>query len=161
MFLDASQVVCNLWLPNCLYIKGIVSVFSITYTLEVSGMWTLDWELTESNAEFTKSSGTTVLTQCHQPIWGTCTNYDIFWTILYYFLITKRLIVVAEKDIVYSKFPIPLINRLEKHFLNISTMLSPVQLNLAHKLEEWAEKFIKSSTLRTPIARCLTVKINS
>nr|XP_022293483.1 E3 ubiquitin-protein ligase rnf213-alpha-like isoform X1 [Crassostrea virginica] len=63
-----------------------------------------------------------------------------------------RLIVVAEKDVVYSKFPIPLINRLEKHFLNISTMLSPVQLNLVHKLEEWAEKFIKSSTplFRTP-----------
>ncbi|XP_062573652.1 E3 ubiquitin-protein ligase rnf213-alpha-like, partial [Saccostrea cucullata] len=34
-----------------------------------------------------------------------------------------RLIVVAEKDTVYRQFPIPLINRLEKHFLNISTLL--------------------------------------
>lgn len=56
-----------------------------------------------------------------------------------------RLIVVAEKEIVYSKFPIPLINRLEKHFLNISTMLSEVQVRLAQKLEKWAEQFIKTS----------------
>eukprot|EP00105_Crassostrea_gigas_P007930 XP_011422347.1 PREDICTED: E3 ubiquitin-protein ligase rnf213-alpha isoform X2 [Crassostrea gigas] len=58
---------------------------------------------------------------------------------------TFRLIVVAEKEIVYSKFPIPLINRLEKHFLNISTMLSEVQVRLAQKLEKWAKQFIKSS----------------
>ena len=149
------------WKVDFKIIVNYISVFSITYTLEVSGMWTLDWVLIESNAEFTKSLGTFVLTQNHLSIFGTYTNYDIFCTILYYFPITNRLIVVAEKDVVYSKFPIPLINRLEKHFLNISTMLSPVQLNLVHKLEEWAEKFIKSSTplFRTP--RCLSVKINN
>ena len=31
---------------------------------------------------------------------------------------------VAEKRVVYEKFPIPLINRLEKHFVTINTMLS-------------------------------------
>ncbi|XP_056014152.1 E3 ubiquitin-protein ligase rnf213-alpha-like isoform X2 [Ostrea edulis] len=56
-----------------------------------------------------------------------------------------RLIVVAEKEIVYSKFPIPLINRLEKHFLNISTMLSPAQVTLAQKLEDWAQQCVKIS----------------
>lgn len=65
-----------------------------------------------------------------------------------------RLIVVAEKNIVYSKFPIPLINRLEKHFLNISTMLSEVQVCLAQKLEKWAEQFINTSTLK--YRRCLS-----
>ncbi|XP_061169274.1 E3 ubiquitin-protein ligase rnf213-alpha-like [Saccostrea echinata] len=58
-----------------------------------------------------------------------------------------RLIVVAEKEVVYSKFPIPLINRLEKHFLNISTMLSPVQVRLAQKLQNWAEDFVKTTVL--------------
>ncbi|KAK3096790.1 hypothetical protein FSP39_003301 [Pinctada imbricata] len=55
-----------------------------------------------------------------------------------------RLIVVAEKDIVYNKFPIPLINRLEKHFLTISNMLTPFQLGLADRLTEWAEDFAKA-----------------
>lgn len=58
-----------------------------------------------------------------------------------------RLIVVGEKNTVYSKFPIPLINRLEKHFLTISTMLSEVQVRLADNLQKWAENFIKTLTL--------------
>ena len=57
-----------------------------------------------------------------------------------------RLIVVAEKDIVYKKFPIPLINRLEKHILSLSTMLSEEQLNLAQKLEEWVKEFCHEET---------------
>ncbi|XP_052061725.1 E3 ubiquitin-protein ligase RNF213-like [Mytilus californianus] len=52
-----------------------------------------------------------------------------------------RLIVVAEKQIVYDKFPIPLINRLEKHFLSLKTMLTAAQLQLTVKLQEWAHKF--------------------
>lgn len=37
-----------------------------------------------------------------------------------------RLIIIAEKGAVYDskRFPIPLLNRLEKHFLNSSTMLN-------------------------------------
>ncbi|CAC5422253.1 RNF213 [Mytilus coruscus] len=52
-----------------------------------------------------------------------------------------RLIVVAEKEIVYKKFPIPLINRLEKHVLSLRTMLSETQFNLAEQLNEWVEDF--------------------
>ncbi|CAG2252471.1 RNF213 [Mytilus edulis] len=52
-----------------------------------------------------------------------------------------RLIVVAEKQIVYDKFPIPLINRLEKHFLSLKTMLTPSHLQLTVKLQEWAQQF--------------------
>ncbi|KAL3881514.1 hypothetical protein ACJMK2_027946, partial [Sinanodonta woodiana] len=54
---------------------------------------------------------------------------------------TFRLIVVAEKDVVYKKFPIPLINRLEKHFLTVNTILTRNQLHLAEELEKWAKDF--------------------
>ena len=55
-----------------------------------------------------------------------------------------RLIVVAEKQIVYNKFPIPLINRLEKHFLSLKTMLTPGQLELTEKLHKWAQDFCET-----------------
>ncbi len=53
----------------------------------------------------------------------------------------SRLIVVAEKQLVYKKFPIPLINRLEKHKLATSNMLTREQLNLVDDLDRWATKF--------------------
>ena len=53
-----------------------------------------------------------------------------------------RLIVVAERDVVMKKFPIPLINRLEKHTLTMQTMLSPQQQHLAQELEMWAKEFL-------------------
>ncbi|XP_062570766.1 E3 ubiquitin-protein ligase RNF213-like isoform X2 [Saccostrea cucullata] len=56
-----------------------------------------------------------------------------------------RLVVVAEKRIVYREFPIPLINRLEKHFLTMEGMLTDIQLKLSKNLEEWAKDFICSS----------------
>lgn len=52
-----------------------------------------------------------------------------------------RLIVVAEKTVVYEKFPIPLINRLEKHILSMETMLTDDQMKLVKKLQSWAEEF--------------------
>ncbi|XP_053388236.1 E3 ubiquitin-protein ligase rnf213-alpha-like [Mercenaria mercenaria] len=52
-----------------------------------------------------------------------------------------RLIVVAEKQTVYKKFPIPLINRLEKHFLTINTMLTREQQDLVKTLEIWTKQF--------------------
>ena len=52
-----------------------------------------------------------------------------------------RLIVVAEKQDVYKKFPIPLINRLEKHFLATTNMLTNVQIDIAQELDEWAKDF--------------------
>ena len=53
----------------------------------------------------------------------------------------NRLIVIAERDVVYSKFPIPLINRLEKHYLVTSASLSSVQAAVVIRLQEWVTKF--------------------
>lgn len=53
------------------------------------------------------------------------------------------MIVVAEKQVVYEKFPIPLINRLEKHFLAMNTMLTEEQKVIVARLDEWANMFAK------------------
>lgn len=50
-----------------------------------------------------------------------------------------RLIVVADKQTVYDEFPIPLINRLEKHFLTSKTMLTEDQLKTSRRLQKWTE----------------------
>ena len=55
-----------------------------------------------------------------------------------------RLIVVAEKQVVYDKFPIPLINRLEKHFLTLNNIMNKDQLDLAEALEKWAKEFVST-----------------
>ncbi|XP_062570768.1 E3 ubiquitin-protein ligase rnf213-alpha-like isoform X2 [Saccostrea cucullata] len=52
-----------------------------------------------------------------------------------------RLIVVAEKRVVYKEFPIPLINRLEKHFLTMEGLLTNAQLRLSKELTHWVEEF--------------------
>ena len=49
--------------------------------------------------------------------------------------------VVAEKDVVYQDFQIPLINRLEKHLLVMSTGLTEHQARLVKELEKWVEHF--------------------
>ncbi|WAR16700.1 R213A-like protein, partial [Mya arenaria] len=54
-----------------------------------------------------------------------------------------RLIVVAEKNMVYTRFPIPLINRLEKHFLTSDCLLNSKQKQLANVLKEWAKHYVK------------------
>ncbi|XP_067280905.1 E3 ubiquitin-protein ligase rnf213-alpha isoform X2 [Pseudorasbora parva] len=66
-----------------------------------------------------------------------------------------RLIVIEEKDVVYKQFPIPLINRLEKHYLDINTVLKTEQKDLVDKLEQWVQCFIsaRSKHLTTPQAR--------
>ena len=48
---------------------------------------------------------------------------------------------VAEKDVVYKRFPIPLINRLEKHLLVMSTSLTERQTRLVNELENWVKLF--------------------
>lgn len=62
-----------------------------------------------------------------------------------------KLIIIAEKSAVYDskRFPIPLINRLEKHFLNSSIMLSSDKLELVEQVDQWVRKFATcgSSTL--------------
>ena len=55
----------------------------------------------------------------------------------------SRLILIAEKDKVYEKFPIPLINRLEKHLVTTSTILLPDQQKALRTLERWIEGFTK------------------
>ncbi|XP_065678667.1 E3 ubiquitin-protein ligase rnf213-alpha isoform X7 [Hydra vulgaris] len=52
-----------------------------------------------------------------------------------------RLIVIADKENVYKTFPIPLINRLEKHFLTVVTGMEYSQKELAEKLKKWASDF--------------------
>ncbi|XP_072299402.1 E3 ubiquitin-protein ligase rnf213-alpha-like [Eucyclogobius newberryi] len=53
-----------------------------------------------------------------------------------------RLIVIEEREIVYKQFPIPLINRLEKHFLDIHTVLKAEQKTIVKELEEWVKLFV-------------------
>ena len=74
------------------------------------------------------------------------------------FLLNFRLIVVAEKRIVYEKFPIPLINRLEKHFLAMSTILTRDQIEIADRLRTWAENLAASGEATGYGPRGLTKK---
>ncbi|XP_028310203.1 E3 ubiquitin-protein ligase rnf213-alpha [Gouania willdenowi] len=53
-----------------------------------------------------------------------------------------RLIVIEERDVVYKEFPIPLINRLEKHYLDTNTVLGTEQKRNVKELEKWVEIFV-------------------
>ena len=55
-----------------------------------------------------------------------------------------RLILIAEKDTVYDKFPTPLINRLEKHFVLTSSILTPWQKDVLKTFEDWIDRFCGS-----------------
>ena len=48
---------------------------------------------------------------------------------------------MADKTNVYKTFPIPLINRLEKHFLVTATAMDKEQLEVEKKLTTWAVEF--------------------
>lgn len=52
-----------------------------------------------------------------------------------------RLILIAEKSAVYDRFPTPLINRLEKHFIPISTIFAPWQHAVVQELQIWVNTF--------------------
>ncbi len=52
-----------------------------------------------------------------------------------------RLLLVAEDVFVWEKFPIPLINRLEKHYLGWETMLNEGQVEMVSKLKKWVTSF--------------------
>ena len=59
-------------------------------------------------------------------------------------LLTYRLILIAEKSTVYEKFPTPLINRLEKHFVLTETVLQEEwQQEVHRRLTNWIEEFCK------------------
>ncbi|XP_076616648.1 E3 ubiquitin-protein ligase rnf213-beta isoform X2 [Chaetodon auriga] len=52
-----------------------------------------------------------------------------------------RLVVVEDQKKVYEHFPMPLINRLEKHRVDRSTDLELWQHRVLHKLKEWVKEF--------------------
>lgn len=52
-----------------------------------------------------------------------------------------RLVVVEDQKKVYEHFPVPLINRLEKHRVDRSTDLEPWQHRVLHNLREWVKEF--------------------
>ena len=52
-----------------------------------------------------------------------------------------RLIIIAEKKEVYDRFPTPLINRLEKHVVDTSTVLNERQKKVLSVFKGWIEKF--------------------
>ncbi|XP_067940326.1 E3 ubiquitin-protein ligase RNF213-like [Watersipora subatra] len=52
-----------------------------------------------------------------------------------------RLVLIAEKSKVHSKFPIPLINRLEKHYMSATSLLDEGQKGVRDRLEKWMQKF--------------------
>ena len=59
-----------------------------------------------------------------------------------------RLVVIADKNKVHTQFPIPLINRLEKHYVSATSLLDSEhkegrQREVKQRLEVWAEKFVK------------------
>ncbi|XP_059700093.1 E3 ubiquitin-protein ligase RNF213-like isoform X2 [Haemorhous mexicanus] len=57
-----------------------------------------------------------------------------------------RLIVIEEKEVVYKHFPIPLINRLEKHYLDIGTVLDKGQREAVQELKRWVQEFTAANT---------------
>ncbi|XP_013916013.1 PREDICTED: E3 ubiquitin-protein ligase RNF213-like, partial [Thamnophis sirtalis] len=57
-----------------------------------------------------------------------------------------RLIVIEEKKVVYEQFPIPLINRLEKHYLDINTVLNKWQKTIVEVLKKWVDDFVTVKT---------------
>lgn len=62
-----------------------------------------------------------------------------------------RLIVIEERDVVYQQFPIPLINRLEKHYLDIHTVLKTEQKRMVEELEKWVALFVSLNGQNTTV----------
>ena len=63
---------------------------------------------------------------------------------------------IADKNKVHTQFPIPLINRLEKHYVSATSLLDPdqkednnkvnYQKDVKQRLESWAKKFVRPDT---------------
>ena len=109
-------------------------------TLGTVAMLTLGCKPTESSAEWMITSSTLRI------------HFLPSLLILFYFIFIKahlacssllptRLIVIAEKKTVYEKFPTPLINRLEKHFVLTSSVLTEWQLEVLHHFQNWIHQF--------------------
>ena len=52
---------------------------------------------------------------------------------------------IADKNKVHTQFPIPLINRLEKHYVSATSLLRPEQRLVKENLERWAGLFTTPS----------------
>ena len=48
---------------------------------------------------------------------------------------------IAEKETVYEIFPTPLINRLEKHFVLVSSVLNDNETKVMIQLKNWVKRF--------------------
>ncbi|XP_075942052.1 E3 ubiquitin-protein ligase rnf213-alpha-like isoform X1 [Anarhichas minor] len=64
-----------------------------------------------------------------------------------------RLIVIEEREVVYKQFPIPLINRLEKHYLDIHTVLKTEQKTMVDDLEKWLRLFVCLGSQHAAVAQ--------
>ncbi|XP_062496366.1 E3 ubiquitin-protein ligase RNF213-like isoform X4 [Pezoporus occidentalis] len=53
-----------------------------------------------------------------------------------------RLVVIEEQEVVYRQFPTPLLSRLEKHCLNMNTILNLQQQDLRQDLNQWVTWFV-------------------
>ena len=56
-------------------------------------------------------------------------------------MLSFRLILIADKETVIHSFPIPLINRLEKHIILISSVLENWQEEVLQDFEQWIKDF--------------------
>ena len=70
-----------------------------------------------------------------------CTDWWSKYYIYFKCVVSYRLILIAEKDTVYEKFPTPLINRLEKHFVLTSSILEDWQEETLEEFETWISNF--------------------
>ena len=59
-----------------------------------------------------------------------------------------RLIVVADKNSVYDpkRFPIPLVNRLEKHCLSVASILNDKKSSFVRSINEWCNSISRASS---------------
>ena len=97
------------------------------FTLVTCAMLIWDYRTIDSSALF-------MMTSSMYSIHYYYTNYV-------YYHYNYRLILIAEKEKVYKEFPTPLINRLEKHFVVTSTILTDEQLKLEKELKTWVNNF--------------------
>jgi len=88
-----------------------------------------DCKATGSSVEFIQISSLWLI-----YIWYFASNFSL------------RLVLIAEKDKVYDEFPTPLINRLEKHYLVTSTILTDKQEVLLKDIMNWVEEFLHITT---------------
>uniref|UniRef100_A0A674AMJ9 RING-type E3 ubiquitin transferase n=1 Tax=Salmo trutta TaxID=8032 RepID=A0A674AMJ9_SALTR len=70
-----------------------------------------------------------------------------------------RLIVIEEKEVVYTQFPIPLINRLEKHYLDINTVLKNEGKEIVKQLQEWVKVFVSLKSQQSKTNRYLPTDV--